>query len=118
MEKKEPKIHENDKRTIFVKGGNTSERVTQTLKDLVMRFCQNIEVEVKTLDLCSSPNTEEKSERLLPTRLSAFYVDAFCSKDKCNDENYSVTYKFLCAFQYSLKKPNAVFFQRWVTFSC
>ena len=32
---REPKIHENDKNAMFIKGGNTNDVVTQTLKDLV-----------------------------------------------------------------------------------
>ncbi len=32
---REPKLHENTKTAIFIRGGNTSETVTQALKDLV-----------------------------------------------------------------------------------
>ena len=35
LAKREPKIHENDKKAMFIKGGHTSEKVTQTIKDLV-----------------------------------------------------------------------------------
>ena len=35
LAKREPKIHENDKKAMLIKGGHTSEKVTQTLKDLV-----------------------------------------------------------------------------------
>ncbi|BFZ24729.1 hypothetical protein BsWGS_27767 [Bradybaena similaris] len=34
LEKKEPKIHENSKNTLFLKGGNTSLTVSQVLKEL------------------------------------------------------------------------------------
>jgi len=34
LEAREPKIHENDKTTIFIKGGRTSDVVTQALKEL------------------------------------------------------------------------------------
>jgi len=34
LEKKEPKIHENSKTTLFFKGGNTSQTVTQVMKEL------------------------------------------------------------------------------------
>ena len=32
---KEPKIYENDKRAMFIRGGRTTETITQALKDLV-----------------------------------------------------------------------------------
>ena len=35
LEKREPKIVENDKIAMFIKGGRTSEIITQVLKDLV-----------------------------------------------------------------------------------
>ena len=35
LEKRESKIFENDKMTNFIKGGQTNEIVTQTLKELV-----------------------------------------------------------------------------------
>ena len=35
LEKRESKIHENDKIAMFIKGGRTSEQVSQALKDLV-----------------------------------------------------------------------------------
>ena len=35
LEKREPKIFENTKSAIFVKGGNTSITVTQAMKELV-----------------------------------------------------------------------------------
>ena len=38
LAKREPKIHENDKKPMFIKGGHTSEKVTQTLKELVQIF--------------------------------------------------------------------------------
>ncbi|XP_076801964.1 ribosome production factor 2 homolog [Clavelina lepadiformis] len=36
LKKREPKIHENDKRTLFIRGGNTSETVTTALKELYL----------------------------------------------------------------------------------
>lgn len=36
LEKKEPKVHENTKNAIFIKGGRTSETVTQALKDMCL----------------------------------------------------------------------------------
>jgi len=36
LEKREPKIFENDKTAIFVRGGHTSEVVTQFLSELVV----------------------------------------------------------------------------------
>jgi len=35
LEKREPKIYENDKTAVFVRGGHTSEIVTQFLAELV-----------------------------------------------------------------------------------
>ena len=35
LQDRESKIYENTKRTMFVKGGNTSQTVTQLLKELV-----------------------------------------------------------------------------------
>ena len=46
MEHKEPKIHENVKTCMLIKGGNTSQLVTQALKELVRAwfksFFQNL----------------------------------------------------------------------------
>lgn len=36
LESRESKVHENTKKTIFIKGGNTSQTVTQLLKELYM----------------------------------------------------------------------------------
>ena len=38
LEKREPKLVENSKKTLFFKGGNTSQTVTQILKEMVMFF--------------------------------------------------------------------------------
>lgn len=35
LEKREPKLVENDKQAMFIKGGNTSSVVSQALKELV-----------------------------------------------------------------------------------
>ena len=35
LDKRAPKIHENPKSSMFIRGGNTSETITQVLKDLV-----------------------------------------------------------------------------------
>ena len=35
LEKREPKIVENDKNALFIKGGRTSETIANALKDLV-----------------------------------------------------------------------------------
>lgn len=49
MEKKEGKIFEDVKTTMFIKGGNTSMTVTQVLKELVslvasLKFCQTCKI--------------------------------------------------------------------------
>ena len=36
LEKREAKIHENDKTAIFIRGGHTSEVVTQVLNEMVL----------------------------------------------------------------------------------
>ena len=38
LENKEPKIFENDKNAMFIKGGNISEQVAQALKELVWKY--------------------------------------------------------------------------------
>jgi len=41
LEKREPKIYENDKTAVFIRGGHTSEIVTQFLAELVLSIDSN-----------------------------------------------------------------------------
>jgi len=52
LEKREPKIYENDKTAIFVRGGHTSETVTQFLAELVSSSNYNNYVELHCLLSC------------------------------------------------------------------
>ena len=53
LEERAPKLVENEKLAMFIRGGKTSETVTQTLKDLVSLICNDMIVYS-----LSSPHTQ------------------------------------------------------------